>query len=107
MRARPDAQTRALTLMSVSPRDLSMTRSESEGISLRRPAVGTGLSSASAVFYADDGRLVARDSKSSEELAPREWYRAKMRGLPMPRADWWAFSGGRAPVESYRVDETA
>jgi dipeptidyl aminopeptidase/acylaminoacyl peptidase len=98
MRARPDAQTRALMLMSVSPRDLSMTRVSPEGTSVAAAPVGGGLPGASTVFFADDGRLLARAVKSSEELPPWEWYRAKVRGLPMPRADWWAFARGRAPV---------
>ncbi|MFC4309440.1 S9 family peptidase [Steroidobacter flavus] len=98
MRARSDAQTRALTLMSVSPRDLSMTRISPEGTSVAASAVGAGLPGSSSVLFVDDGRLVARALKSAEELAPWDWYRAKMRGLPMPRADWWAFSRGRAPV---------
>lgn len=98
VRARPDAQTRALTLMSVSPRDLSMTRMNPEGTSVAASAVGGGLDSGSGVFFVADGRLVGRAVKSSEELAPWDWYRAKARGLPMPRADWWAFSRGRAPV---------
>jgi dipeptidyl aminopeptidase/acylaminoacyl peptidase len=98
VRARPDAQTLALTLMSASPRDLSMTRVSPEGVSVAASAILSDFTAPSAVFFAADGRLVARAVRSSEELKPLDWYRAKALGLPMPRADWWAFSRDRAPV---------
>jgi dipeptidyl aminopeptidase/acylaminoacyl peptidase len=96
LRARPDAQTRALTLMRVSPRDLSMTRMSPEGMSVAASAIDFG--DTTAVIFAADGRLVARAVRSSEELMPVDWWRARALGHPVPRADWWAFSRDRAPV---------
>ena len=97
VRARPNASTRALTLLMASRRDLSVSRASPTTLSVAASMAAADAPDESAALSAGDV-LVMRAVAPADELAPFDWYVRKRQGKALPRVDWWAFSRTHAPV---------
>jgi len=97
VRARPNAGTRALTLLMVSKRDLSAVRASPSTISVAASMAAADAPDESAALSTGD-ELILRAVPPADELPPMDWYMRKRKGEALPRVDWWALSSKRAPV---------